>query len=216
MSMLSPSSIKSDFLSMNFYLFGSKFNELNPVYSCIGSGMRPSVIIGRSVGKLGEPGSVVSTRLVSGKLVSISPELPVIPPEVSTRVVVKLPSVLKDIPVSPLTDVPISPEVPKSPVVPMSLPNVSIPNSLAAGSPDVVIRRIVVFLVIVLVPPPPAPSSGESTTLVPVVRVFVLLLSDERLLLLVDSETLEIPSDATPLPSTVIDPPTALLTFEIK
>ena len=106
--------------------------------------------------------------------------------------------------------------MPKSPVVPMSLPNVSIPNSLAAGSPDVEIRRIVVFLVIVLVPPPPAPSSGESTTLVPVVRVLVLLLSDERLLLLVDSETLEIPSDATPLPSTVIDPPTALLTFEIK
>lgn len=177
---------------------------------------------GISVANTDEEGKLVSTRPVFVILESIIPDPPVIPPEVSTRVVEKpppcVPSVPKEVPISPPIEVPISPvkevpmslpiEVPISPttdvleLVPKSVPNPSRPRSLPAG----LILRIVVFFVIVLDPPVPDPASDESPRPVPEeVLVTVFVLSNKLELLLLDSETLEIPSLATPPPSTVIE-----------
>lgn len=175
---------------------------------------------GISVANTDEEGKLVSTRPVFVILESIIPDPAVIPPEVSTRVVEKpppcVPSVPKEVPISPPTEVPIPPvkevpmslpiEVPISPttdvLVPKSVPNPSRPRSLPAG----LILRIVVFFVIVLDPPVPDPASDESPRPVPEeVLVTVFVLSNKLELLLLDSETLEIPSLATPPPSTVIE-----------
>lgn len=191
-------------------------------YKSIGSGREPtSFMTGKSVENTDEEGKLVSTRPVFVILVSIIPDPPVIPPEVSTRVVVKpppcVPSVAIEVLISPPTDVPISPTTDVLELVPKSVPNPSRPRSLPAGLPGDVILRIVVFFVIVLDPPVPDPASDESAKPVPEdVLVTEFVLSNELLLLLLDSETLDIPSLATPPPSTVIEPLKFPSTLKIK
>lgn len=192
------------------------------VYKSIGSGREPtSFMTGKSVENTDEEGRLVSTRPVLVILESILPDPPVIPLEVSIRKVVNpppcVPSLPKNVPLP--TEVPISPTTEVLELVPKSVPNPSRPKSLPAGLPGDVILRIVVFFVIVLDPPVPDPASDESAKPVPedvLVTVLVFVLSNELLLLLLDSETLDNPSLATPPPLTVIEPLKLPSTLNIK